>query len=189
MNFDIVDIAGFMGMASFVLAYQARSVRGTNMWFIPGDFSYSLHFLLLGAPGLAAMTCLAGIRDILMTSTRRRLLRYTTYFYPPLIWLLTWLTAEQAFEFLGCVASTLCVIGMSLHGRFFASRFVLLAHQCVWVAAAIIAGSSSQLPDNHLRPYNDDASFPGYASRLRQHFLNFFPEPHGQGSLRPTLRY
>jgi hypothetical protein len=150
MNFDIVDIAGFMGMTSFVLAYQARSVRGTNMWFIPGDFSYSLHFLLLGAPGLAAMTFLAGIRDILMTSTQRKLLCYTAYFYPPLVWLLTWLTAEQAFEFLGCVASTLCVVAMSLHGHFMTSRFVLLVHQFVWVSAAILSGSWPLLLHNCL---------------------------------------
>ena len=150
MNIGIIDIAGLIGMASFVLAYQAKSVRGTNMWFIPGDFSYCAHFFLLGAPGLAAMTCVAGIRDILMTSTKRRLLRYTAYFYPPLIWLLTWLTAEQSYEFLGCIASTLCVIGMSLQGRFLTSRLVLLAHQFVWVAGAICTGSWPLLLHNAL---------------------------------------
>jgi hypothetical protein len=30
------------------------------------------------------------------------------------------------------------------------------------------------------------AAFNASASRCKQHFLNFFPLPHGQGSFRPT---
>ena len=150
MAIGIIDIAGFMGMASFVAAYQAKSVRGTNLLFIPGDFSYCAHFFFLGAPGLAAIAGIAGIRDIVMTSTKRHLLSYTIYVYPLLIWILTWFTAEQAFELLGCVASTLCVIGMSLHGRFLSSRLILLVHQSIWITTAIIAGSWPLLLHNSL---------------------------------------
>lgn len=67
-----VNFFGVLGIITTVIIYQQRQHRGMLLWKLATDLSWLVHYLLLGANSVAAVTVVAILRSIILLCRKYR---------------------------------------------------------------------------------------------------------------------
>jgi hypothetical protein len=139
----LAQSCGFISCIIYVVAYQAKDPRRTQLLFAPANFFYGMQaFLLLGRLSGSSIVIFASIaRDLTSAWCSDKFLKRMAIAYIPCIWAVGFLFNKQWQEYMMCVTATFSTLAMALRGSFARYRGILFGRQVislcfnVWIAS------------------------------------------------------
>lgn len=147
MNFDFnwyevfVQALGFAAFAIFMIAYQIKDTRKTQLCFAPGNFLYGVQYILLGSLSGSLVMFAATARDVISVYSSKKTLKIVSAVYLVFVWGMTAILFKNWQEFLMPMSGTLSTIAVLYRDQFFKYRAFLLGRQVMSLLFNLWVGS------------------------------------------------
>jgi len=158
----LVQGLGFVAFAIYVVAYQAKDPRRTQLLFAPANFLYGIQcFLLIGALTSSSMVMFAAaVRDGAVGYCSDRFIRRASGFYIAFIWIISFLFHKDWHEYMMAVTGSVTTLATLVRSDFYKYRTILMVRQCVsllfglWITSlASVVYSSFTIASNIIGAY------------------------------------
>jgi lysylphosphatidylglycerol synthetase-like protein (DUF2156 family) len=126
-----VQSLGFVAFAIFIVSYQIKDPRKTQLWFAPGNLTYGLQYFLMGHLSPALIISAAAVRDVMAAKASDRALKIASVIYLCWAWGVTIALAREWQEGLMAVSGTISTVAALMRGHFYRFRFLLMGRQSV----------------------------------------------------------
>ncbi|MGB4058297.1 MAG: YgjV family protein [Alphaproteobacteria bacterium] len=134
-NFEILgQLFGVISLIIVVVAYQVKDTRKTSLLMAPGDFFYGLQYYFLGSPSSFYIMLVATLRDLAGAAASDRVMRYVSFFYIGIVWILAFFKAEVPMEYLPPLGTTLATMALVKRDSFYSFRGFIFLHHIVWMS-------------------------------------------------------
>ena len=122
---------GFISFGLFMVAYQIKDTRRTQLWFAPGNFLYGVQYYMLGSFSASLIMFAASLRDLAGWKGSDRVLRIASVIYIVWIWGVFFLLHKNWQEVLMPLSGTVSTIAVQFRSHFYRFRFLLMGRQTI----------------------------------------------------------
>ncbi len=137
-TYEIVGhLCGLVTLVLSVIGYQMKEPKNSLKLFAPSDFFYGLQYYFLGSFSSFLIMMAAVLRDIAGIYGSKTVMRSVFIIYIGTVWVLAFLKAEYAMEYLPPLATTLATLGMLNREHFLRFRVFLFLHHVSWMIFSI----------------------------------------------------
>ena len=129
----LAQASGLVAFGIFLIAYQVKDTRKTQLLFAPGNVLYGVQYALLGS--LSASFCMfsASLRDIAGACFSDRILKIVSVAHLTFITSVTFLYGHSWHEWLVVLSGFLSTIAAVVRDDFYQFRFLLLGRQAAMI--------------------------------------------------------
>lgn len=130
----VIQSLGFISFALFMIGYQVKDTRKTQLWFAPGNWLYGLQYFLLGSISASLIMTAAGMRDIVGAKGSDKALKIASVMYLVFIWAVIAVSAKSWQEGLMALSGTVSTIAVQFRSDFYRFRCLLMLRQVIMIA-------------------------------------------------------